>query len=931
MSHPLSIPSSWKRPLATTLAILLALPIAGTLTACQRSDAAALLAEARAYHGRGDTQAALIQLKNALKEEGSNRHARLLLGEVYLDHGDPVLAERELRRARAVGADPARYALLLGKSLLMQGHYEQLLDEIVPHPNSANRAAVLTLRADALAALAKPEEARAIYLQALALQPALPEALIGLARLALASDKRSEARSLTERALAQHPDTVETLRFHADLLRAEGRPDAALAAHARITALRPRHPQAWVDMANLHVEAGRLADARAAIAQARKAAGPTLAVVYAEALIAFRENKHAAALDALQRILSTAPDYHPAILLAAAVQSAQGATQQASQHLQRFLAAYPGHLYASKLMSTLKVRAGDTEAALALLHPLMRAHPADVELLTLAGEAHLHARQFGLAADLFERAGTLRPSTVGLHTALALSRLGNGEHARAVAELERAAALDRRAARTGILLVMTQLRAKAPDKALAAVIEMEKHGNNPLVQNLKGGVLLAQKDEAGARACFDQALALEPLYLPALANLAQLDLRQNKPGQARKRYESALQKDPRNAALMQALANLALGQGQAGSALAWFERAYRLEPDSLALGLRIADLTARTGAPGKALSLARALRTAHPASPEALALLAQAQVLNRDPRAALDSYARLAAMAPRSTAPHVRSATLLLAQQEPVAAMAALRKALAIDPDLFDAQLSLMNLLIERNEFAQAQALAAEAQRRQPRAPNGYKLEGDLLWAQQRHAAALAAWERAFALQPTGALLVQMHTALTRLGRTGEADARAALWFGQHPDDVPTRLYYASSKLVRREHQAAIGHLEAVLVAEPNNVVALNDLAWACQQTGDPRALSYAERAYALAPASPTIMDTLGWILFDTGKLARALPLLQKATALAPQANEIRFHLGMVLARAGDKRGARRELEKVLASPHQFARRQEVAALLASL
>lgn len=299
MSYSLPIPSSWKRPLAAALAVLLALPIAGTLTACQRSDAAALLAEARVFHGRGDTQAALIQLKNALKEEGSNRHARLLLGEVYLDHGDPVMAERELRRARAVGADPARYAFLLGKSMLMQGHYAQLLDEIVPHPSSGNRAAVLTLRADALAALARPEEARSVYQQALALQPELPEALIGLARLALASDKRSEARTLTERALAQHPATVETLRFHADLLRTEGKPDAALAAHARITALRPRHPQAWVDTANLHIEAGRFVDARSAIAQARKAAGPTLAVVYAEALVAFRENKHASALDAL--------------------------------------------------------------------------------------------------------------------------------------------------------------------------------------------------------------------------------------------------------------------------------------------------------------------------------------------------------------------------------------------------------------------------------------------------------------------------------------------------------------------------------------------------------------------------------------------------------------------------------------------------------
>jgi Flp pilus assembly protein TadD len=136
---------------------------------------------------------------------------------------------------------------------------------------------------------------------------------------------------------------------------------------------------------------------------------------------------------------------------------------------------------------------------------------------------------------------------------------------------------------------------------------------------------------------------------------------------------------------------------------------------------------------------------------------------------------------------------------------------------------------------------------------------------------------------------------------------------------------------VRGEFPAAIEQLQAVLQRDPNHVLALNDLAWTYQRTGDKQALAYAERAFKLAPDSPAIMDTLGWICLEGGDLARALPLLQKASALAPNAGEIRYHLGLVLARSGDKRGARRELERLLASPAQFAKRDEAKALLASL
>ena len=72
-------------------------------------------------------------------------------------------------------------------------------------------------------------------------------------------------------------------------------------------------------------------------------------------------------------------------------------------------------------------------------------------------------------------------------------------------------------------------------------------------------------------------------------------------------------------------------------------------------------------------------------------------------------------------------------------------------------------------------------------------------------------------------------------------------------------------------------------------------------------------------------------MLVEQGDTARGLPLLQKASSQAPNAMEIRYHLAQALHKSGDKAGARRELDKLLASDTPFAHADEARALLKTL
>jgi predicted Zn-dependent protease len=111
----------------------------------------------------------------------------------------------------------------------------------------------------------------------------------------------------------------------------------------------------------------------------------------------------------------------------------------------------------------------------------------------------------------------------------------------------------------------------------------------------------------------------------------------------------------------------------------------------------------------------------------------------------------------------------------------------------------------------------------------------------------------------------------------------------------------------------------------------LNNLAWNLDQSKDPKAIEYAERAYKLAPEQPAVMDTLGVMLVEKGDGARGLELLKKASSKAPQNGMIRLNLAKALVKTGNKDEARKELDELTKLGEKFPAQAEVEKLRQSL
>jgi predicted Zn-dependent protease len=102
-----------------------------------------------------------------------------------------------------------------------------------------------------------------------------------------------------------------------------------------------------------------------------------------------------------------------------------------------------------------------------------------------------------------------------------------------------------------------------------------------------------------------------------------------------------------------------------------------------------------------------------------------------------------------------------------------------------------------------------------------------------------------------------------------------------------------------------------VIELQPNNALALNNVAWLMVQQSKPGAVEFAEKANQLLPGRPPLMDTLATALAADKQLPRALELQKQAVERAPDDGSLRMNLAKLYL-PGDQKGmARTELEKI--------------------
>jgi len=918
--------------------LVAALAAAALLAACGDSrDPQALVASAREYVAKNDHAAAIIQLKNALQADVNSAEARFLLGASLLATGDAAGAAVELRKARDLKYPDREVVPLLARAMLAQGQFKLLNDEFdgLTLDDPKAQANLKVTLANAYVARGLPDQVAAAVQAALAAQPDHPGARVLQARLLAGQRDVDGATKIVDEVIAQYPQDDGAWKFKGDLLLgARGDRDGALEAYRKAAGFNPRNLEAHAGALAILFTRNDPAQVKPQLEQLRKVYPKHPQTQYFDAQLAFLERDFKKARDTVLALVKVAPDNVRVLQLAGAVELQAGSPLQAETYLARALQLAPNLPLARRLLTQAYLRSGQADKALETITPALRSADADGTAYALAAEAHLLADDVKQASAHFARAAQLNPNDIRSRSAVALAHLSSGKVADGFEQLEALAAEDKTGTTADMALISAHLMRREYEPALKAIANLEKkQPDQPLAHHLRGRVQLAMKNTDAARASFEQALKLDAVYFPAAAALAALDLADKKSDAARARFQAILAKDPKNVPALLALAELGARTGaskdEVGKHLA---DAVAAAPDAVRPRLLLIEHHLRHKDTRAATTVAQAGVAAQPNSPELLDALGRVQLATNDHQQALATFNKLASLQPQSPQPHLRVAGVQLAMKDEAAARQSLERALKITPNLVAAQQQLIALDMAAKKPDAALATARTVQKQRPGEPVGFVFEGDIHAAQRNFDAAASAYRSALAKAPNQSeTAVKLHSTLRAANKTADAERFSQTWLKDHPKDARFLFHLGDLALFQRDYAGAEARYRATLEVNPDNAIALNNVAWTMARQGKPGALEYAEKANRLAPNQPVFMDTLGYVLSEAGQHERAIEVQQKAVAAQPDTPMFKLTLANIYIKAGRKADAEKTLQELAALGDKFNGQAEVARLLQSL
>ena len=913
-------------------ALITALLIAG----CGGDSAEKLVATAKGHMAKREYNTAIIVLKNALEKDVTRGETRLLLGEAMLENGDAKSAEVELQKALDQKMPADDVVPLLLRAYLASGQSKRVIDEYrkfrIKLGTPAARAAALTSLANAHANRGDFADASKAVAEALQLSADNVAALLVQARLAMATQKLDDAMVAADRIVTLDPKNAEGWKLKGDLQGARNEPDQALVSYRKAVEARPNFLIAHQAIAIVLFSQGKNEDAAKELEAMTKIAPKHPLTLSVATQVAMIQKDLKKAQETSQQLLRVLPDAVPALLQAGAIELQLNSYVQAEGFFGRALKNAPGSIAARRGLATVYLSTGEPAKAVEVLKPLQDAIQNDPRMLMLTGEAYMRNGDAARAEEFFSAANKLDPKDARKRTRLAVSKYAQGDAASAMTELEQISASDSGTS-ADMALIAGHLRRNEFDAALKALAVLEKkEPTSPVSHEMRGRVLQAKRDLAGARKSFERALEVNPAYFPATRGLAQLDVIEKKPKDAELRLEKLAAADPKHSQARLALAALKASSGGTTAEVAELvNKAITARPDELAPRLALIDLYLRAKDARKAIAVGQDAAAAIPNRAEIQEMLGQALLAAGEYNQALSAFAKQAQLQVSSVRPYLRMAEANIIAKNPEAAADNLRKALAMKPDLVEAQRGLIMLDMRNNKGEKSVAMARDIQKQRPTEAIGYILEGDIAAFRKSWADAATAYRNGLKQAPATELAIRLHSVLHAGGNKAEADSFAQGWTKDHPKDYGFQLHLGESAIARGDDQTAATVYRNLLTALPDNPIVYNNLAWVEGRRKSLDAIGYAEKANTIAPNQPAFMDTLAMLLAAKGDLPRATELLGKAVELAPQAAGIRLNYAKVLIQAGKKPEARKELDEITKLGDKFPQQAEVAQLIKTL
>ncbi|MGD0812253.1 MAG: tetratricopeptide repeat protein [Verrucomicrobiota bacterium] len=605
----------------------------------------------------------------------------------------------------------------------------------------------------------------------------------------------------------------------------------------------------------------------------------------------------------------------------------------------------------------------DTNAAM-IARRILSAQPTNEEALILLVDSSRNAKQTQLEVETLPRAA----ENPAYHLALGVLAMRQRSLDEAGNELGLALAARPNSSQTYFFMAELSILEKNEAEAARDFKMAAEFAPMRSIIRTRYADYLAQRGAAeDARKLLVETTQKVPDFIPGWIGLMNLALSGKEYDEAAKCADTVLERDPMNYDALLCRGSVYLARGEAAKALESLEHMdslYKKSPEvkyELAVGYLMAQdkikgmahldqalaldpffgkaillqarLDIRGGDPASAVVLLTRLLKKAPNVVEARTLLAEAYLAQQRPDAAIAVYRDLAEAMPADPQIQFVIGVVQAGQHNYAEARLAFEKSLQIAPAYLPAAEQLINLDLAGRNYKEAAALAREQIDKSPKAAEPWEIMAKIDLAQTNAAHAETDLLNAIQLNPdlpSPYLLVADVYCAT--GKYEEA-LQKLNGFVARTNDVAAFLQIGAIHEKLKQFDAAGEAYEKALSVGSNSVPVLNNLAYlySVRLNKIDKAFELAQKARDLAPNNPNVGDTLGWILFKKGDYSHALSILQDSSEKDPASAEIQFHLGITYCMMDDEADARVALQRAVASPEDYATKDEARSRLALL
>jgi len=857
------------------------------------------------------------------------------LGSIQLSQNRPSEALKLFEQARAITPNNSRVRQGVAVAQAQLGHLPEAIKEL----EGIDRRAWSNDTVTALSAfyIQAGRHADAVRLLAPVVEraPRFADARYLLAAAYLASNDPASAISQLEELLRQIPGNARaSFRLAVAYTRA-GRARDALAQLEPLGKTLDKTLEYQVERARALLLLGRLDEAFAAASTAQRLApqSPQVYLLMGQIQTIRRDAKSARNMYAKAAELDAT--YVPARLALGQLDLAANDPDAAVKEFDAAIQANPKSLPAVQAKVTALLGQKRTKEAIQVAESAVKANEQDAGFHTLLGGLYLFDGQNDKASASYRRSLELDPKSAGARLGLARLAVGQKREEEAIGHLQ--AVLKERPDLPSAVSLLTALYEKAGlyDQAIPVLeAALKASPRQPQLGIQLGTLYLKKGRNDDAIALMSDLLVQYPEFAEARLVRGQGYLNEGKSDAALQELLAVVKANPKVPTAHYFLARTYAALGRVPEAQAAYQEAVRLNPQFEGAKSELAALSGQKPDETKQIEQMQAALKSDPknvAVREALAkaLLRKGQVkeaqaelktlLDQVPTHAEANYLMAQILGQQGNIDeatnHLRAATranpsligarvmlgrYLEQKGQSEQALGEYEAALRVNPNLRDVKFQAGALYAKSGRFPDALRLVRELEQSDPKSAGPPLLKGIVLLAQNNPQGAVEAFNAALKL------------------KSNLLDAQRGL--GQ--------AYQQLGQIDRAEES-----YRRALALNDKDVASLNNLAWILAESRKKpdEALPLATKAEQLAPASPEVLDTLGWVQYRRGAYPDAEKSLSRAVEKAPNSGTIRYHLGMTYARLGRKADAVSTLRRAAQLDPKLAQSEKIDELIKQL